>query len=81
VLLPECDLARHREEHASEPRTSPEHADDWRIRAIGGLFWEKYQIQEQVDWFYETATPYFNPIGPPRVLHTERSHGCPTDIR
>ncbi len=26
VLLPECDLARHREEHASEPRASPEHA-------------------------------------------------------
>jgi iron complex outermembrane receptor protein len=39
--------------------------DDWRIRAIGGLFYENYRIQEQVDWFYLTALPYFNPIGPP----------------
>jgi outer membrane receptor protein involved in Fe transport len=38
---------------------------DWRIRGVGGLFYEKYQIQEQVDWFYLTALPYFNPIGPP----------------
>jgi iron complex outermembrane recepter protein len=38
---------------------------DWRIRGVGGLFYEKYQIQEQVDWFYLTALPYFNPIAPP----------------
>ena len=38
---------------------------DWRIRGIGGLFYENYQIQDQVDWFYLTALPYFNPIGPP----------------
>jgi iron complex outermembrane receptor protein len=44
--------------------------DDWRIRAIGGLFYEKYQIQEQVDWLYETATSYFNPIGPPTGYFT-----------
>jgi len=39
--------------------------DDWRIRGLGGLFYENYRIQEQVDWFYLTALPYFNPIGPP----------------
>ncbi|TLZ31514.1 MAG: TonB-dependent receptor [Gammaproteobacteria bacterium] len=38
---------------------------DWPIRGIGGLFYENYLIQEQVDWFYLTALPYFNPIGPP----------------
>jgi iron complex outermembrane receptor protein len=38
---------------------------DWRIRGIGGLFYEDYRIQEQVDWLYLTALPYFNPIGPP----------------
>ena len=36
-----------------------------RIRAIGGLFYENYQIRDQVDWFYLTALPYFHPIGPP----------------
>jgi iron complex outermembrane recepter protein len=38
---------------------------EWRVRGIGGLFYENYQIQEQVDWFYLSALPYFNPIGPP----------------
>jgi iron complex outermembrane recepter protein len=39
--------------------------DDWRLRGIGGLFYENYRIQDQVDWFYLTALPYFTPIGPP----------------
>jgi iron complex outermembrane receptor protein len=39
--------------------------DNWRIRGVGGLFYEKYRIQDQGDWFYLTALPYFNPIGPP----------------
>jgi iron complex outermembrane receptor protein len=43
---------------------------DWRIRGIGGLFYESYQIQEQVDWFYLTALPYFQPIGPPTGYYT-----------
>ena len=38
---------------------------DWRIRAIGGLFYENYQIQNQTDFLYVTALPYFNPVGPP----------------
>lgn len=38
---------------------------DWRLRGVGGLFYEDYTIQEQVDWLYLTALPYFNPIGPP----------------
>ena len=39
--------------------------DDWRTRAIGGLFYENYRIQDEGDWFYLTALPDFNPVGPP----------------
>jgi len=39
--------------------------DDWRLRAVGGLFYERYVVYDQGDWFYLTATPYFNPIAPP----------------
>jgi outer membrane receptor protein involved in Fe transport len=34
---------------------------DRRIRGVGGLFYESYQLQNQVDFFYLTALPYFNP--------------------
>lgn len=43
---------------------------NWRIRGIGGLFYEKYEIQDQVDFFYLTALPYFNPIAPPTGYYT-----------
>jgi iron complex outermembrane receptor protein len=36
-----------------------------RLRAVGGLFYEDYRIYDQGDWFYLTAYPYFNPVGPP----------------
>jgi iron complex outermembrane receptor protein len=38
---------------------------DWRIRGIGGVFYENFRLQDQTDFFYLTALPYFNPIGPP----------------
>jgi outer membrane receptor protein involved in Fe transport len=43
---------------------------DWRIRGVGGLFYDDYRIQEQVDWLDLTALPYFNPIGPPTGYYT-----------
>src|SRR5580658_1786569 len=43
---------------------------DWRIRGIGGLFYENYRIQENTDWFYVTALPYYTPIGPPTGYYT-----------
>jgi iron complex outermembrane receptor protein len=43
---------------------------DWHIRGIGGLFYENYQIQDQLDFFSLTALPYFNPIGPPTGYYT-----------
>ena len=39
--------------------------DHWRIRGVGGLFYEDYKIYDQGDWYYLTALPYFNPIAPP----------------
>lgn len=41
-----------------------------RLRGIGGLFYEDYRIAEQVDWFYQTALSYFQPIGPPTGYYT-----------
>ena len=38
--------------------------DDWRIRGIGGLFWENYSVQDDTDYLYKTA-PGFEPIVPP----------------
>jgi outer membrane receptor protein involved in Fe transport len=43
---------------------------NWRLRSTGGLFYEKYDIQEQVDWLYLTALPYFHAIGPPTGYYT-----------
>ena len=54
--------------HSQELRVST--PGDWRIRGIGGLFYENYQIQDQVDFFYLTALPYFNPIAPPTGYYT-----------
>jgi iron complex outermembrane recepter protein len=44
--------------------------DDWRIRGIGGLFYENFLLQDQVDFFYLTALPYFTPIAPPTGYYT-----------
>jgi outer membrane receptor protein involved in Fe transport len=49
------------------------------IRGIGGFFYEAYLIQNQSDWFYLTALPYFNPIGPPTgyyLLNGKQVCGC-----
>ena len=45
-------------------------SSEGRIRGVGGLFYENYRIQEQVDWFYLTALPYFTPIGQPTGYYT-----------
>jgi hypothetical protein len=52
--------------------------DNWRIRAVGGLFYENYRIQDQSDWFYLSALPYFHPIGPPTGYYgVNGSFACP----
>ncbi len=37
--------------------------DEWRLRAIGGFFWEDFTVQNQTDFNYQTS-PYYTPIGP-----------------
>ncbi|HEY3653463.1 MAG TPA: TonB-dependent receptor [Steroidobacteraceae bacterium] len=44
----ETDTATH---NSQELRLST--PDDWRMRAIGGLFWEDYKIKENIDWMYK----------------------------
>jgi outer membrane receptor protein involved in Fe transport len=29
--------------------------DDWRIRAIGGLYWEEYKIYDNTEWTYKSV--------------------------
>ena len=46
--------------------------DDWRVRAIGGVYWEEYKIYDDSDWLYKTVptcsptdnTNCFNNIDP-----------------
>ena len=51
-----------------ELRVSTPH--EARISGLGGLFYENYLIQEQADWSYVTALPYFHAIGPPTGYYT-----------
>jgi iron complex outermembrane recepter protein len=58
--------------HDTEKNTHQSHEfrvstpDDWRLRAIGGLFWERYLIREETDWYYGAQGAGFNPIVPTR---------------
>ena len=54
----ETDHATH---NSQELRLST--PDDWRLRAIGGVFWEDYSVQENIDWSYKSA-PGFTNVGP-----------------
>jgi outer membrane receptor protein involved in Fe transport len=38
--------------------------DDWRIRGIGGLFWEDYKVYDVANFLYKSA-PGFAPVAPP----------------
>lgn len=28
--------------------------DDWRLRALGGVYWEKFTVRDQTNWLYKT---------------------------
>jgi iron complex outermembrane receptor protein len=69
---------RERNTHLSQELrlTTP---DTWRIRGVGGLFYERYRIYDQGDWFYLTALPYFSPLAPPTTYWALNGHavcGC-----
>jgi len=38
--------------------------DTWRLRAIGGFYWEDFSVKEQTNFNYLTDTSNFTPIGP-----------------
>ncbi|HXY96181.1 MAG TPA: TonB-dependent receptor [Steroidobacteraceae bacterium] len=44
--------------------------DDWRLRGIGGVFWEDFRIDDQLNWLYKTLPP----------CTTTVVFGCLTDI-
>ncbi len=44
--------------------------DDWRLRGIGGVFWEDYVVHENIDWMYKTLP----------ACTTAAQIGCLTDI-
>jgi outer membrane receptor protein involved in Fe transport len=57
--------------HEQERNTHQSHElrvrtpDAGRVRGVGGLFYERFAVENQTDWLYLTATPYFHPVGPP----------------
>jgi iron complex outermembrane recepter protein len=57
--------------------------DDWRLRGLGGLFYEDYLVQNISDWLYKT-TPNgvygtsFNPLLPPATASVN-DHGVKAD--
>jgi iron complex outermembrane receptor protein len=61
----ETDTATH---DSQELRLST--PDDWRLRGIGGLFWEDYKIAENIDWMYKSL---------PACTMTVTT-GCLTDV-
>jgi iron complex outermembrane recepter protein len=61
----ESDTATH---DSQELRIST--PDDWRLRGIGGLFWEDYKIAENIDWMYKSLPP----------CTTVGEIGCLTDV-
>jgi len=53
--------------------------EELRLRAVGGLFYEDYTQHTQMDFYYITALPYFNPIAPPTeywALNGQAVCGC-----
>ncbi len=38
--------------------------DDWRLRAIGGLYWEQFIVHNESDWYYRDPQAGFAPLQP-----------------
>ncbi len=61
----ESDTASH---NSQELRVST--PDNWRLRGIGGLFWENYKVAENIDWLYKSLP----------ACTTAVTTGCLTDV-
>jgi iron complex outermembrane receptor protein len=68
--------------HSSERNTHQQHEfrlstpDDWRLRAIGGAFWENNTVYDQTAWMYKTV-PNCTSNGAPG---TPGNSGCLSDV-
>jgi iron complex outermembrane receptor protein len=51
--------------------------DDWRVRALGGLYWERYTIRDEVNWLYRSADMPFGDLEPP-TQYCVGANGLPT---
>jgi outer membrane receptor protein involved in Fe transport len=55
--------------------------DEWRARAIAGLFWEDYKIQETANWFFGSGSAGFNGQKPlPGTTQFDPSIRSPGDV-
>jgi iron complex outermembrane receptor protein len=55
VLLAGGDLAGDREEHPPEQELRVSTPDDWRLRGIGGIYWEQFKIYDNTEWTYKSV--------------------------
>jgi iron complex outermembrane recepter protein len=68
--------------HSTERNTHQQHEfrlstpDDWRLRAIGGAFWENNTVYDQTAWMYKTV-PNCTSNGAPG---TPGNSGCLSDV-
>jgi outer membrane receptor protein involved in Fe transport len=68
--------------HSVERNTHQQHEfrvstpDDWRLRAIGGVFWEDNKLFDQTGWMYKTI-PACTSNGP---AGTPGNTGCLSDV-
>jgi outer membrane receptor protein involved in Fe transport len=53
---------------------------EWRLRGVGGLFYENYRLQDNSDFFYTTAVAYFNPLAPPTGYFTNSGTFIPYPV-
>jgi iron complex outermembrane recepter protein len=51
--------------------------DDWRLRGIGGLYYEKYAIRDETNFLYRSEDMPFGNLGPP-TQYCVGSNGLPT---
>jgi outer membrane receptor protein involved in Fe transport len=53
--------------------------EEGRLRGVGGAYFERELMQGVTDFYYASATPYFNPLQPPKGYWTV--NGLPLDAQ
>ena len=68
--------------HSTERNTHQQHElrvstpDDWRLRAIGGAFWENNTVYDQTAWMYKSVPPCTSN----GAVDTPGNTGCLTNV-